>query len=131
MRNGQTNPLKILCVEDNSDVREVLIFILEMLGYKVTTANNGKLGVEAAKRWQPDIILMDVRMPVMNGIEAVRALRNDSATKNIPIFMVSAYTDAATRDRCLGAGADKFLTKPLSIDTLELVISRVAKRNGR
>ena len=100
------NSGRILYVEDVKDVREAIAQMLKILGYDVECATNGQEGVEQAERWQPDIILMDIRMPVMDGLEATRAIRNNPMTEKIPVYILSAYTDAKTRTSCREAGAD-------------------------
>jgi len=113
-RNGQ-KPKKVLYIEDNESVQFIVAKMLDLSGYLVTCANNGKVGVEKAKSWQPDVIITDVRMPVMDGPTAIRALRSDPLTQHIPICVLSAWGDAKTRNVCAEAGADKFLSKPVDI----------------
>lgn len=113
---------RILYVEDEKDLRVPISQILQLLGYQVECAVNGQEGVEKAGQWQPDLILMDIRMPLMNGIEATEALRNDPATEQIPIFILTAYTDSKTRDACEQAGADGFFAKPLDIEKVDATI---------
>jgi CheY-like chemotaxis protein len=110
--------VRILYVEDEKSIREVVAQMLELYGYEVACANNGKLGVEKAQSWLPDIILMDVRMPVMDGPEAIRVLRSKPNTADIPIFVLSAYTDTKTRDLCKQVGADRFFAKPFDIEKI-------------
>jgi CheY-like chemotaxis protein len=119
---------RILYVEDEKDLRVPISQILELLGYEVESAHNGQIGVEKAENWQPDLILMDIRMPVMDGIEATRLLRSKPTTAQIPIFILSAYTDAKTRDACKQAGADAFFAKPLDIDKVDSAIKEMLNR---
>jgi CheY-like chemotaxis protein len=109
---------RVLYVEDEKDVREPISQMLKILGYNVECATNGQEGVEQAEHWQPDIILMDIRMPIMDGIEATRAIRNNPTTEKIPVFILSAYTDAKTRASCRDAGADGFFSKPVDIERI-------------
>jgi CheY-like chemotaxis protein len=104
--------------------------MLEILGYDVACADNGQTGVEKAESWQPDIILMDIRMPVMTGIEATRVLRSRPATENIPVFILSAYTDAKTRNACNEVGVNGFFTKPPDIRKIDAAIKRVLNITG-
>jgi CheY-like chemotaxis protein len=119
---------RILYVEDEKDLRVPICQILELLGYEVDSAHNGQVGVEKAENWQPDLILMDIRMPVMDGIEATRVIRNNPNTAPIPIFILSAYTDAKTRDACKQAGADGFFAKPLDIEKVDMAIKDMLNR---
>lgn len=113
---------RILYVEDEKDVREVVSEFLAILGYEVLCAENGKLGVERAENWQPDFILMDVRMPVMSGIEAIRILRSKPNTAKIPIFTLTAHTDAKTLATCEEAGADGSFAKPPNFAQIDSTI---------
>lgn len=124
-------PIRVVYVEDDKDISFPISQILTMLGYEVICANNGRQGVEAAERWNPDIILMDLRMPVMDGPTAIRSLRNNPATSAIPIFVLSAYSDAKTRDLCKQIGADKFMSKPIDVDKVDAAIKEFLKRQTR
>ena len=121
-------PIRILYVEDEKNIRLPLSQILIMLGYEVMCANNGKQGVEAAESWKPDIILMDLRMPVMDGPTAIRTLRSNPDTSDIPIFVLSAYSDAETRDQCKQIGVDKFMSKPINVEKVDAAIKEILKR---
>jgi len=116
MTGSAGNTPRVLYVEDDKDLQFPISQILGILGYEVTCADNGKMGVEKAERWKPDVILMDVRMPVMNGPDAIRILRSKPDTERIPIFVLSAYSDSKTRDTCRQAGADAFFTKPINLE---------------
>lgn len=124
MSGDMTNATRVLYVEDEKDVQYAISQMLKILGYEVTCADNGKIGVEKAEEWKPDIILMDVRMPVMDGVEAIRILRSKPDTKKIPILVLSAYTDARTREACQEAGADTFIAKPVDIQTVDAAIKK-------
>ena len=112
----------VLYVEDEKDLQVLMTNMLQFLGYEITCADNGKMGVEKAGDWKPDVILMDVRMPVMDGPEAIGILRGQPDTKNTPIYVVSAYNDSGTRDACRQAGADTFFTKPIDIEKIDATI---------
>ena len=115
-------PIRIVYAEDDKDISCPISQILTMLGYEVMCANNGQQGVEAAESWKPDIILMDLRMPVMDGPTAIRTLRSNPDTSGIPIFVLSAYKDAKTRDICKQIGVDRFMAKPIDIDLVDAAI---------
>jgi CheY-like chemotaxis protein len=112
MTRNAAAPIRVLYVEDDKTLQSFLVQTLQLLGYEVAWADNGRQGVEKAESWRPDIILMDLRMPVMSGDQAIQVLRSQPSTAKIPIFVLSAFTDAKTRDLCKQAGADKFITKP-------------------
>jgi CheY-like chemotaxis protein len=119
MSRNTTAPIRVLYVEDDKTLQLSLAQMLQLLGYEVTCADNGKQGVEKATSWQPDIILMDMRMPIMSGDQAIQILRARPDTAKIPIFVLSAFTDAKTRDLCRQVGADKFFTKPPDIRKID------------
>lgn len=122
---------RVLYVEDDKDLQIPISRMLGLLGYEVACADNGKMGVEKAEDWQPDVILMDVRMPVMNGPDAIRILRSKSETQHTPIFVVSAYSDAKTRETCRQAGADAFFNKPVDIEKIDAAIKERLKPVNR
>jgi sigma-B regulation protein RsbU (phosphoserine phosphatase) len=122
MSSSPTNSIRVLYVEDDKTLQLFMSQMLEIMGYEIVCADNGKQGVEKAESWQPDIILMDMRMPVMSGDQAIRLLRSKPATANIPIFVLSAFTDAKTRNLCKQVGADKFFTKPPDVYKIDLEI---------
>ncbi len=121
-------PVRVLYVEDQQEVQWVISELLTMLGYEVACADNGRQGIEIAKSWRPNVILMDVRMPVMSGPEAVQILRRQPETASIPILALSAFSDAKTRDECKQAGVDEFLTKPVSVSRLDQAIQQAIKQ---
>ena len=124
MAGNATETPRILYVEDERDIQIPISQMLQFLGYEVECADNGKIGVEKAGDWKPDVILMDVRMPVMDGPEAIRILRSQPDTEGTPIFVLSAYTDSKTRYNCRQAGADAFFTKPIDIEKIDAAIKK-------
>ncbi len=128
MISSNTNSIRVLYVEDDKVLQLSLAQMLQIMGYEVACADNGKQGVEKAESWLPDIILMDMRMPVMNGDQAIRILRSKNITAQIPIFVLSAYTDAKTRDLCKQIGANKFFTKPPDIRRIDAEIKEYLDR---
>jgi signal transduction histidine kinase/ligand-binding sensor domain-containing protein/DNA-binding response OmpR family regulator len=117
---------QVLVVEDNDEVRE---FITGALGlqYKVITSANGKEGLEAANRYIPDLIVSDVMMPEMNGIELCRILKTQEATSHIPVILLTARAAYVHQVDGLETGADAYITKPFSIQVLELNIRNLLK----
>jgi two-component system, cell cycle response regulator DivK len=111
-------PHKILIVEDNALNRALLLAVLKPEGHELLTAENGLHGVEVAQREQPQLILMDVMLPGLNGYDATRRLKANPATRHIPIIAITANAAPAERDRALDAGCDGYIAKP--IDTRAL-----------
>jgi CheY-like chemotaxis protein len=116
---------RILVVEDNMDNYELVRFILERAGYDVFLAVNGRDGVAAARLQQPDMILMDLGMPEMDGWMAAEKLKSDDSTKFIPLYALSAYTLPSDRKRALDAGCDGYLTKPIHMQSFLDAIKEV------
>ncbi len=103
----------ILLVEDHEDNRIVYRTMLEHFGYRVLLAGDGGEGVRMARDHRPDLILMDVSIPVMDGWEATATLKADSATAAIPIIALTAHALAADRERAVEVGCDGYLAKPV------------------
>jgi two-component system, cell cycle response regulator DivK len=103
----------ILVVEDNPDSRDALRALLEAYGFQVLEAEDGELGLETAVRSRPDLILMDIMMPVMDGLEATRKLRSDEQFDRIPIIALTAM--AGSQEPAMRAGCDDYLSKPIDI----------------
>ena len=117
---------KLLYVEDNDDNIYMLKMRLELLGdFEVLTAENGERGCEVAAAERPDIILMDLEMPVMDGWEATRRLKGNPQTRDIPVIAFSAHALAGERDKALAAGCNEFETKPIEFDRLVATIRRI------
>jgi CheY-like chemotaxis protein len=117
---------KVLYVEDNDDNVYMLKMRLELLGdFEVLTAEDGEKGCEMAAAEQPDIILMDLEMPVVDGWEATRRLRENPQTCDIPIIALSAHALAGERQKAIAAGCDEFDTKPIEFDRLVATVQRV------
>jgi twitching motility two-component system response regulator PilH len=112
----------VLIVDDSPTEQHVLKGMLQKAGYKVSVAINGEEGIAEAKRLHPDLILMDVVMPVLNGFQATRKLREDSETSNIPVIMVTTKDQETDKSWGLRQGAEAYLVKPVSAsDLLERV----------
>ena len=110
---------KILYVEDNDDNLYILTLRFEALdGYQIVPATDGAAGVAMAAAEQPDLILMDLNLPVIDGWEAIRQLKANEKTRTIPIIALTAHAMAGDREKALAAGADDFDTKPVSFDRL-------------
>jgi CheY-like chemotaxis protein len=117
---------KILYVEDNDDNVYMLKMRLELLGdFEVLAAENGEKGCEMATTEQPDVILMDLEMPVVDGWEATRRLKGNPTTRDIPIIALSAHALGGEREKALAAGCNDFDTKPIEFDRLVETLRRV------
>ena len=117
--------IKVLYVEDHEEQRDIMVQMLKLCGYEVDVACNGEEGVEKAREWHPDVVLMDLRMPGrIDGFVAVRQLRNGPETADIPVLAISAWGSVKHRERALKAGADAHFTKPVPMDELIEAINR-------
>jgi CheY-like chemotaxis protein len=118
--------VKVLYIEDNDDDVYMLKMRLELLGnFEVLTAADGQKGCEMAAAAQPDIILMDLEMPVVDGWEAARRLKDNSQTLDIPIIALSAHALAGEREKAIATGCEEFDTKPIEFDRLVATVRRV------
>ena len=109
---------RILLVEDNETNCDMLLRRLQRLGYEVAGAGNGVSGIAAAQSHAPDVILMDLSLPEMDGWEAARRLKANALTREIPIIALTAYASESDRTKALEAGCDDYETKPLDLEQL-------------
>ena len=116
-------PKKILSIDDSRMVHMVVAKTLTPLDIEVITAVNGQEGIEKAEKEKPDLILLDATMPVMDGIEALAALKANPATKDIPVLMLSADSGKDNVERATQLGALKFISKPFTGDALVAALS--------
>jgi CheY-like chemotaxis protein len=121
---------KILLVEDNEMNRDMLSRRLARKGYEVSIAVDGKQGVEMAQQDAPDLILMDMSLPVLDGWEATRQLKGADATRGIPVIALTAHAMSGDREKALEAGCDDYDTKPIELprllEKIESMLSRTA-----
>jgi len=110
---------KVLVVEDHPDMRELLIWQLELMGFLAIPARHGKEGVEKALQEKPDLILMDIMLPGMNGWEATRTLRANPETRNIPILAETALFRESDLKTSIEAGCNDYLVKPFTFQELQ------------
>ena len=122
----------ILIVEDNMDNYQLVRFVLERAGYDVFLAVNGRDGVSAARLQKPDLILMDLGMPEMDGWMATEKIKSDPITKSIPLYAITAHTLPRDRFRALQAGCDGYVSKPIHVQSfLEIIDKAFKKLNGK
>ncbi len=110
--------LRILLVEDNPENRDMLSRRLIRRGYEISFAEDGAQAVSKTQAEMPDLILMDLSLPIMDGWEATRVIKPDDATKAIPIIVLTAHAMAGDRDRAMQAGANDYDTKPVDLERL-------------
>lgn len=108
---------RILLIEDNPQNRYLTAFLLQQRGHEIVQAETGPLGLELAARLQPDLILLDIQLPGMDGHAVARALKNDPALRAIPIIAVTSYAMVGDREKCLAAGAEGYIEKPINPET--------------
>jgi len=113
----------ILIVDDDPRNLKLIRDLLQVKGYRTLEATDGKQGIEAANTSKPDLIVMDIQMPVMDGLEATKILKAEEKTKGIPIIALTSYAMKGDEKRILGVGCDDYITKP--IDTRDF-LKRVA-----
>ncbi|MGE0431572.1 MAG: response regulator [Planctomycetota bacterium] len=118
-----TDPLKILLVEDNELNRDMLARRLKRRGFDVETAVDGQWALGALELMMPDVVLMDMNMPGMDGWEATRRIRQNAKFQTLPIIALTAHATPEDRQRCMDAGCSAFHVKPVSMDELIEVIS--------
>ena len=116
----------ILLIEDNEQNRYLATFLLERHGYKVVSAADGPRGIELARTLQPDLILLDIQLPVMDGYAVARALRAIESLRNTPITAVTSYAMVGDREKALAAGCTGYIEKPIDPETFVAEIERIS-----
>jgi PleD family two-component response regulator len=122
------NKLKILIVEDDIDVAEMLNAYFRVQGYDVSTVNWGEDGVRSSQTGQPDLVILDIRLPDIDGYEVARRLRADRRTSNIPIIFLTEKRERGDRLQGLELGADDYITKPFDVQELRLRVRNALRR---
>lgn len=116
---------KVLLIEDNEMNRDILFRRLSRRGYVVVFAVDGQQGVEMARSEKPDIILMDMSLPIIDGWEATRRVKSDNAIRDVPVIGLTAHAMTGDREKALEAGCDDYDTKPVELDRLISKIERL------
>lgn len=107
----------ILLIEDNEQNRYLATFLLEQRGYSIASAPDGPTGIALARSKTPDVILLDIQLPLMDGYDVARTLRTLQSLQRIPIIAVTSYAMSGDRERCLAAGCDGYIEKPINPET--------------
>lgn len=115
---------KILLIEDNVQNRYLATFLLEQRGHEILQAETGPEGMDMAARLQPDLILLDIQLPGMDGHEVARVLKADPVLSAIPIVAVTSYAMVGDREKCFDAGAEGYIEKPINPDTFVSEVER-------
>jgi two-component system alkaline phosphatase synthesis response regulator PhoP len=126
----ETKPATILVVDDEPDIVELITYNLEQQGHSVLTAFDGAQALELAKSRLPDLIVLDVMMPQINGVEVAKRLHAQTETSSMPIIMLTAKSEEANELEGLGAGADDYITKPFSMQVLLARINALTRRSA-
>ena len=117
--------IKILIIENHADMREILVRILDLMGFAAITSRNGREGVEKALADKPDLILMDIMMPEISGWEATRILRGNPQTKDIPVLAATVLVRPSDLQRCITVGCNDYIVKPFTVGQLRRKIERL------
>lgn len=125
------SPRRVLIVEDNELHGKLLRDILDFYGYATLTAASGSRAVEIAWRNRPDLILLDMRLPDIDGTEVAGRLKADPRTRATPIIAVTAHAFCGDRKRCIDSGCDDYIAKPVSIDSILALVERYMARPPR
>jgi len=124
MRDKKMERKKILVVDDDKKSRYLVSFLLEKEGFKVIMATNGLEGIEAARKQQVDLIIMDIKMPKMDGYETTRRIRRLKKYKSIPIIALTSYAITEDKEKVIKAGCTEYMSKPITPETF---ISEIKK----
>jgi two-component system cell cycle response regulator DivK len=121
----------VLVIEDNEQNMYLCTYILESRGHRVIQAGTGSDGLTAARREMPDLIILDIQLPGMDGYAVARALKKDPATRLIPVVAVTSYAMAGDRERVLEAGCEGYIEKPIDPETFLAEIERHLRTPGK
>jgi len=108
---------RILIIEDNEQNMYLLTFLLEKSGFEIIQARNGRDGIDNAARLQPELILLDIQLPIMDGYAVAKELKANESTRSIPIVAVTSYAMSGDRANILAAGCEGYIEKPINPDT--------------
>jgi len=123
---GDELPVNILMIDDNPDMLEILRLLLKVNGHRPIMALGGKEGLDIARKEPPDVILLDIMMPDIDGFEVLRRLKLDMSTEKIPVILVTAVSGQALIDKAISLGAEGYVTKPYTRNQLMSLINEVS-----
>jgi CheY-like chemotaxis protein len=115
-------PSRILIAEDLDENRIALKLMLKLAGFEPLEASDGEQALEMARRERPDLVLMDISLPIIDGLQATRKIRADAGLEQLPIIIVSAYDNPETRDEARASGGTDYISKPIEFDQLKEMI---------
>jgi two-component system cell cycle response regulator DivK len=121
----------VLLIEDNEQNRYLATFLLEQHGFTVVSAADGLRGIEAAQSFVPDIVLLDIQLPTMDGYAVARNLRGIESLRSTPIIAVTSYAMVGDREKSLAAGCNGYIEKPINPDTFVTEIERISQEISR
>jgi two-component system, cell cycle response regulator DivK len=121
---------RILLIEDNPQNRYLAKFMLEQRGHEIFQAETGPLGLDLAAKIRPDLILLDIHLPGMDGYAVARAFKSDPQLKVVPIVAVTSYAMVGDREKCLAAGAEGYIEKPINPDSFVAEVERFLARSN-
>src|SRR4051812_34653462 len=124
----QTDASKVLLVEDTEDNRFMMSRLLDMAGYRVVEARNGEEAVKLAREEKPALILMDLSLPIIDGLAATRLIRQIPGLQSTPIIAVSAHDTSDFQTEALSAGCNSYITKPIDFNQLEQLIAKLLRQ---
>ena len=120
---------KILVVEDNERNRKLVRIILHSKGYELIEAATGEEAILHLKNGKPDLILLDIQLPHMDGLKLTKIIRDNEDTKDIPIIALTAYAMKGDRERILGAGCDDYISKPIDTRQLPVIVEKIIRKS--
>lgn len=119
--------MKILIVDDDAKTRKLLRAMLQNSGYEIIEAENGEQGIKLAKENIPDLILMDIEMPVMDGMSAFKVIRADESTKNISVIALTSYAMKGDKEKFLAEGFNSYIAKPIDVKEFMKIVKKHIK----
>jgi two-component system cell cycle response regulator DivK len=125
------SPVHVLLVEDNFDNRDMMKFLLERAGYVVKTANTGLDALANAHLERPDVILMDLSMPEMDGWTAAKEIKKDPLLVDVPLIAVTAHTLPGDRRKALDSGFDSYISKPINVHMFDIMVAKVLEEKSK
>lgn len=123
--------IHVLLVEDNIDNRDMMQFLLERAGYTVSVANTGLEALTTASQMHPDVILMDLSMPEMDGWTAAREFKKDPLLADIPLIAVTAHTLPGDRRKAIDSGFESYISKPINVRTFDAMVAKVFEEKAQ